>query len=145
MRLTDTNRAARAQRQTFATQRLILFHLLCCLMLFIQSGASAQVTTADVVGSVTDNTGAVLPNAQVTITNLGTNATRASTTNAEGDYTFNLLPIGQYSIRIEVSGFKVFTVPNLTLVAGDRTRLDAKMEIGATTEVVNVTVEANVL
>ncbi|MFM8394183.1 MAG: carboxypeptidase regulatory-like domain-containing protein, partial [Acidobacteriota bacterium] len=145
MRQLSTHRPATVQRRLVESHLLILFSLLGCLMLFCQVTARGQVTTADVVGSVTDNTGAVLPNARVTITNLGTNTTRVGETNAAGDYVFNLLPIGQYSIRIEASGFKVFTATSLTLVAGDRTRVDAKMEIGATTEVVNVTVEANVL
>ncbi|MFN7623213.1 MAG: carboxypeptidase regulatory-like domain-containing protein [Acidobacteriota bacterium] len=145
MRQISTQRPATVQRGLVESHHFILFSLLGCLMLLCQVTARGQVTTADVVGSVTDNTGAVLPNARVTITNLGTNTTRVGETNAGGEYVFNLLPIGQYSIRIETSGFKVFTATNLTLVAGDRTRVDAKMEIGATTEVVNVTVEANVL
>ncbi|MFN7929485.1 MAG: TonB-dependent receptor [Blastocatellia bacterium] len=117
--------------------------LLICFL--ANSNVWAQVTTADVVGTVTDNAGAVLPNAKVTVTNVGTNTSRTVTTDASGEYVINLLPIGQYSVRVEATGFKIYTASNLTLVAGDRTRVDAKMEVGATTETVNVTAEANVL
>ena len=145
MRLFDHRQSRRLRDEN----RMLLHTLLACvfftLAYFGGISANAQVATADVVGSVTDNTGAVLPNARVSITNIGTNTTRAGATNASGDYVFNLLPIGQYSIRIESDGFKAFTATNLTLVGGDRTRVDAKMEVGATTEVVNISVEANVL
>jgi hypothetical protein len=123
----------------------LLPFLLVGIILICSATSYAQVTTADVVGTVTDNTGAVLPNAKVTVTNLGTNISRTVTTDSSGEYVVNLLPIGQYSVRIEASGFKGYTATNLTLVAGDRTRVDAKMEVGATTETVNVTAEANVL
>ena len=101
-----------------------------CALLMCAVPAGAQVTTADIVGTVTDASGAVLPNAQVTIKNLGTGISRSMATNATGNYTFTLLPIGSYSVTVEVTGFKTFTVPTLTLAAGDRARVDAKMELG---------------
>ncbi|MFN0088006.1 MAG: TonB-dependent receptor domain-containing protein, partial [Blastocatellia bacterium] len=107
--------------------------------------ALAQVTTADVVGTVTDNTGAVLPNAKVTVTNIGTNIVRTATTDNSGAYTFNLLPIGVYSVKVEAAGFKSFAVNEITLVGGDRTRVDAKLEVGATSETVSITADASVL
>lgn len=119
---------------------LLLGFFLCCGQ-FVY----AQGTTADVVGTVTDNTGAILPNAKVTVTNTGTNIARTVTTDNSGDYTVNLLPIGIYSVKVEAAGFKSFAVSSIALVAGDRTRVDAKMEVGATSETVNITADANVL
>lgn len=113
--------------------------------LFGAATANAQVTTADVVGAVTENSGAVLSNAKVTMTNLGTNNVRTATTDSSGEYVFNLLPIGRYSVRVEAAGFKGFIVNELTLVAGDRVRVDAKMEVGQTSETVNITADASVL
>ena len=60
-------------------------------------GVSAQVTTADLIGRVTDTSGAVLPGVTITITHTGTGATRTQTTSDTGDYAFNLLPIGTYA------------------------------------------------
>jgi hypothetical protein len=98
----------------------------------------AQQNTADVVGTVTDATGSVLPAATVTITNAGTNVSQATQTNGTGDYTFTLLQVGTYTVKVEAQGFKTFTAGNLTLSSGDRTRLDAKMEVGASSQTVEV-------
>ena len=108
-------------------------------------GVQAQVTTADIVGKVTDKTGSVVPAAKVTVTNLETNIARVVTTNQTGDFVVNLLPNGRYSVRVEASGFKTFGVPELQLAAGDRSRVDALMEVGALTESVEVTAQAAAL
>ena len=102
----------------------LLLSIVFCLAITI----SAQVTTADMVGTVTDNAGAVLPNAKVTVTNTGTNSARTVTTDDSGAFTVNLLPIGIYSVKVEAAGFKGFAVSGITLVGGDRTRVDAKLK-----------------
>jgi hypothetical protein len=99
----------------------------------------AQVTTASLVGTVSDSTGAILPGAAVTIVNLGTQETRTATANSDGDYAFNLLPIGNYSLRIDAPGFASFSVASVTLNVGDRQRVDAKMQVSASTQQVQVT------
>jgi hypothetical protein len=98
----------------------------------------AQVQTADVVGTVTDTSGAVIPGATVTITNTATNVSQSTATNSTGDYIFNLLQVGAYAIKIEAKGFKAYTIPNIALSATDRAREDAKMEVGNVTETVEV-------
>jgi hypothetical protein len=98
----------------------------------------AQTNTADVVGTVTDPTGAVLPNATVTITNTGTEIARTMQTNVTGDYTFTRLQVGTYKVAVEAQGFKAFVASSLTLGAGDRARVDAKLEIGQLSETVEV-------
>ena len=119
--------------------------LLLSIVFCLASASSAQVTTADVVGTVTDNAGAVLPNAKVTVTNTGTNSARTVTSDDSGTFTINLLPIGIYSVKVEAAGFKGFAVSGITLVGGDRTRVDAKLEVGATSETVNITADSSVL
>src|SRR5438552_917816 len=127
---------------TFSRQWAPIVMLISVLVYMIgPASAGAQVTTADVVGKVTDATGAVVPGAKVTVTNLGTNIARTVTANESGDYVVNLLPIGRYSVRVEVAGFKTFTVGELTLAAGDRARVDAKLEVGQTSETVEITAE----
>lgn len=113
-----------------------------CALLLWAAPSTAQVTTAEIIGTVTDPSGAILPNVQVTIKNLGTGITRSMATTATGSYTFTLLPIGSYSVTVEASGFKTFTVPTLTLAAGDRARVDAKLEIGNITDTVEVSAES---
>ena len=82
---------------------------------------SAQVNTADILGTVSDSGGAVLPNAKVSVQSLATNEVKTATTNASGDYIFNLMQPGQYTITVEAPSFKKSLV-NLTVSAGDRAR-----------------------
>lgn len=103
--------------------------------------AMGQVTTADILGTVTDSTGAVLPNASITIVNLGTHDTRKATSNGSGEYLVPLLPVGHYSVTVKSSGFKTTTIPDLSVEAGDRARSDAHLQIGGESE--TVTVEAS--
>ena len=107
--------------------------------------AHAQLTTADILGTVTDATGAVVPNAQVTIKNLATGETRTGTTSASGEYTFPLLQPGHYSIMVTASGFKVSNTPDLAIEAGDRARNDAHLQLGASSETINVEAQTPLL
>ena len=111
------------------------------VLLLFATAAAAQVTTADIVGRVTDTSGAVLPGATVTIVNEGTRDTRSVPTTEAGDYVFNLLPIGTYTIRVELSGFAAQTT-RLSVSAGDRARFDARLQLGTVEE--NITVSAQV-
>jgi hypothetical protein len=107
--------------------------------------ASAQSTTADITGTVTDATGASLPHATVTLTNLGTKETRTAQTTDAGDYTFTQLGPGTYSIQVSQSGFRNFVIPNISLSASDRAREDARLQPGAAAETVQVTGQAPAL
>jgi outer membrane receptor protein involved in Fe transport len=107
--------------------------------------ASAQARTAEIVGVVTDSTGAVVPGARVTIRNLGTNDERATVTQDVGSYQFTLLPPGRYTIKAELPGFKTWTVEEITLAAADKVTLDAKLVVGATEESVIVIGESPII
>jgi len=103
------------------------------------SVASAQLTTADVLGTVTDSTGAVVPGAKVTIKNLGTGVTATTKSNGTGDYIFNLLPPGHYSVVIDAQSFKKVEFADIALAAGDRVRENGVLQAGSTEETVTVT------
>ena len=110
-----------------------------CLLLLLASGiGQAQMTTGDILGTITDPSGAVLPNVKMVLTNLGTQLTRSAQSDAAGQYVFTLLPAGQYSISASAAGFKNFVLPALTLNAGDRRRQDIQMAIGSASEQVEV-------
>ncbi|MBS1798956.1 MAG: TonB-dependent receptor [Acidobacteria bacterium] len=102
------------------------------------NSALAQNTTADVVGTVTDSTGAVIPGATVELTNVNTQEKRVITSGASGEYVFTLLKPSPYSLTVTAPGFKVFKISSFALAAGDRSRQDARMDIGGTGEVVTV-------
>src|SRR5271166_3921855 len=97
---------------------------------------SAQLTTADVLGTITDSTGAVVPGATATIKNLGTGVTATTKSNETGDYIFNLLPPGRYSMVIQALGFKQVVYSDITLAAGDRARENGSMQTGGVEEVI---------
>jgi len=101
----------------------------------------AQVTTADIVGRVTDNTGAVLPGATVTVQHVATGVVRTTVTGDTGDYVFTLLPIGAYTVQIELQGFQTHAARTV-LASGDRSRVDARLQLSGVAESVTVTAEA---
>lgn len=103
--------------------------------------ALAQVQNGAFTGTVTDPSGAAVPNAKVTITNLGTNASMTATTNNTGLFNARELPPGTYRLSVEAPGFKTFTNNNVTLNAGTTQRADFKMSLGQAREVVEVSGE----
>lgn len=112
--------------------------LLVFLFFFVSAG-SCQLTTADILGTVTDATGAVVPNAEINLTNLGTNEKRTTQSNGSGDYSFTLLPVGHYSISVRAGGFQASITKDLSVEAGDRARNDVHLQAGAETVIVEVT------
>jgi hypothetical protein len=100
--------------------------------------------TADLVGRVTDPSGAVLPGVSVTAENVGTAGTRTAITSETGDYVFNLLPVGAYSVKIELAGFRTY-MTRINLATGDRTRVDAQLQVGDVSQSVEVATEATPL
>lgn len=100
----------------------------------------AQNTTADVTGTVTDSSGAAVPNATVELTSIDTHETRTVKSGGSGEFTFTLLKPSRYSLAVTAAGFKSFRIASFNLSAGDRAREDARLDIGGTEE--TVTVEA---
>jgi Carboxypeptidase regulatory-like domain len=111
------------------------------LLLAFSFTAPAQTGTGGtLLGTVTDPSGAVMPNVGITITNTDTSQATHLTTNQGGEYLAADLPIGHYVVRAEASGFKASEQKNITLNVGARTRADLKLEVGNTQQ--SVTVEA---
>ena len=100
--------------------------------------------TADLVGRVTDPSGAVLPGVMVTAENAGTGGARTEITSETGDYVFNLLPVGAYTVKIELAGFRTYST-RVALATGDRARVDAQLQVGDVSQSIEVATEATVL
>ncbi len=132
-----------ARRRRHSLAHLAL--LAACFSLPVVPAAWAQSTTADIVGTVTDSSGAAIAHAAVTLTNLSTHEVRTAQTTDTGDYTFTLLGPGTYSIAVKQTGFKSFEFPSVSLAASDRAREDAKLEVGSEGETVRVTAQAPAL
>jgi hypothetical protein len=122
----------------FRTQLTLLLVALTILC----GSLSAQSTTQTIQGLVTDSTGAVIPGATVTITNVATGVQNTSQTGASGNYTFTLVAVGNYDVRCETPGFKTEVATNLRVETGGQVRQDFSLEIGEVTETVEVSAAA---
>src|SRR6202789_3471813 len=118
---------------------------LLALLVFFTSAGFAQWTTADILGTVTDATGAVVPNASISLTNLGTNEKRTTVSNPSGDYNFTLLPVGHYSVTVKANGFEASVTKDLSVEAGDRARNDVHLQTGSANTIVEVTAQTPLL
>src|SRR5262245_9542184 len=112
------------------------------VLLIAVSPVFSQVARGTIVGTVSDATGAIIPGVQVTVINTGTNQTRQAITNERGNYEVDLLPIGEYRVTAELSGFSTKRRENVTLSVGDRLRIDFQLTVGEITDRVDVSTEA---
>jgi hypothetical protein len=117
--------------------QLRLFSLLSLLLLLSACAYAAEVT-ARIKGSVTDPTGAVLPNVTVTATNQDTGVITTTTTLSNGDYIFQKLPIGTYSVSAAATGFSRFNATGIALNIDQEYVLPIKMTVGSSSDMVEV-------
>ena len=112
-------------------------------LLFVPSVALlAQDVTARISGTVTDPSGEVVPGATVEVLNPETAARTAATTGSRGEYVISLLRPGKYQLTISHPGFRTYQRTNIVLEVNERANLDVRLEIGQTTEKVEVTDQA---
>ncbi len=119
--------------------------ILGLVLLLLGSVAWAQQTTADVLGTVTDASGAVLPSVKITVHSLDTGGNYSATSDNAGNYVVTLLPVGRYSIKAVATGFKTLTVSEVTLAIGDRLRQNIQLEVGGLEQSVEVTASSPAL
>ena len=115
---------------------------LAVLVALFASGTFAQQSTGTISGTVSDQQGAVIPGAQVEVTNTATNAVFSTATNESGGYVAPALSVGEYEISAESAGFKRAVRSGVTLQVNQIARINLTLEIGQVTEVVEVTGEA---
>jgi hypothetical protein len=118
--------------ETSAMVRLAALAVLCAV------SALGQVATSTLFGSVTDSSGAAVPNVRVTATNAGTRAAETATTNADGNFVFPNLRPGTYTLAAEAGGFKRFQQSNILLEVNQRARVDIALAVGEVREIVEV-------
>src|SRR5438045_1054752 len=116
----------------------------CLILAVLTVAAAAQNITGSIAGTVKDPSGAVLPKATVTLTNTDTGVVvRTVKTDAAGNYSAPLLPIGHYSVTVEALSFVKFVQQGIELNVNDKLTVNAELQVGATGE--TVVVEANPL
>ncbi len=99
----------------------------------------AQTITGSVNGTVTDASGAALPGAKVTATNVQTNTSQTTDTSSSGVYNIRFLQVGQYKVTVEAPGFAPQTLGPFALEAGQDAKFDAKLGVAGSTSTVDVT------
>ncbi|MFN7930632.1 MAG: TonB-dependent receptor [Blastocatellia bacterium] len=118
---------------------------LCGALLILSSFAFAQTTSTTILGTVADASGAVLPNAKVTVTNTGTGQKREAMTSSTGDFSFPLLDVGVYDLAVEAAGFKQGVRRGVVLEINEKVRVDFALQVGATTELIEITATGTIL
>jgi hypothetical protein len=124
--------------------RLMGLRLLLALSLILAvcSPLAAQSITGSITGVVTDSSGAVIPNAEVTVVNKGTNSRSAARADVSGNYSLPLLPRGEYRVEVSAPGFKRFVQEGLVLQVQQTARVDVQLTVGEVAESVLVTADA---
>src|SRR6516225_9445419 len=121
---------------------------ICTLLVIALAGSSiafCQAVNASLVGTITDSSGAVVPNARIMITETRTGVSRTTAANESGNYTFSDLPPGTYTVTAEQTGFKRASRPGVDVVVNTTGRVDLTLEPGQITETIEGTAAAAAL
>lgn len=134
-------RIAGGKREVKPMKNCFVTTVLIALLGLLSLPALAQEFRGAVTGAVTDMTGAIVPNAKVKLTDTATGVTSTTSTNAAGIYTVDLLPIGPYDVRVDMSGFEI-SVSHIGLHTGERLQVDVQLHPGTAVQTVTVTSDA---
>src|SRR5436305_7121091 len=122
---------------------------LCCLTLGVLlwgvTAVAQESGGATINGTVTDSSGGLVTGAKVTATQTATGAQRTTQTSSAGLYSLSALPAGDYAVTVEATGFKQAKFAAVPVSVGAIVTLDARLEVGAVQDVVNVTGDAPVV
>ena len=117
---------------------LVLSFLTLSLLGLTHSLFAQTASTGGLTGTVTDTSGAVVPNATVVATSVDSGQSRTATTAADGTYKFNLLAPGNYSVRFDAAGFRPVEVPSATVNVTETAVLDRTLDVGSQSQTVTV-------
>jgi hypothetical protein len=119
--------------------------VMCLLLAAFPSNLLAQIAAGEITGVVTDQAGAVVPGATVTVTSLATNRQRVVMSSSDGVYAATSLAPGDYRVEVELSGFMVVRRDGVRVATGEKTRVDFDLAVGDLREEVKVTADAPAL
>jgi len=125
---------------------LAVFQLICVVALVFNSCIGlAQIGTGSITGLVSDASGAVVANSEVSVTNVDRNVPHTTRTTDAGSYAVTGLTPGQYAVTVKHPGFRTAAVPAFELQVDQKARIDIKLELGQVSEIVNIVGEAPLL
>ncbi|HEY2040890.1 MAG TPA: TonB-dependent receptor, partial [Edaphobacter sp.] len=120
-----------------SNRTLLSLSLFLAVIVWAKTGM-AQTTTGSIYGTVSDNSGAVVPNVDITASNVQTGAKKVTQTNAAGDYTFLVLDPGEYTITAQVTGFQSLTQNGIRLDAAQSVHVNIALQVGSTDQKIDV-------
>src|SRR5712675_1722815 len=115
---------------------------LLALIVLLSTLGFAQTSNTSLVGTIKDPQDRVIPGATLTLTNMANNAVRTQKSNAQGGYSFDLLSPGDYRLEVTSPGFRKQVLGDVHVLIAKTTALDAVLQVGATSEVVEVTAQS---
>ena len=118
---------------------------LCLLAIALASASYGQALNGTILGSVADASGALVPNAKISVLELNTNLTRSVQSVESGNYTFPNLPAGLYTVSVELAGFRKSVRERVEVTINSTNRIDFQLQPGQITEQIEVTAEAPAL
>ena len=108
------------------------------LLLLLAGSLAAQTTSTEVLGTVTDPSGALVAGAEVILLRIDTGEKRTTVTTASGDYSFPLIETGNYTVKASAPGFKILEKTGVTVTLQQKARVNFTLQVGATTESMQV-------
>ncbi len=124
---------------------LQMFCLVVCLVAASTAFAQSQANTGAIEGTITDPSGATIPNAEVTLNNLGTNFSRVLQTDAQGRFQGALLPLGPYRVTVKAANFGSLVREGLDLAVGQTIALTLQLNVTGVDQVISVNAEAPII
>jgi hypothetical protein len=128
----------RASRNKCLTELFVACALLIAMGMMMSTAAQAQAVYGSIFGTVADKTGAAVPGATVTVTDISKGTSVSTHTNASGDYRVDHLIPDAYSVKVAMKGFQVSTVPKVTVYADTAPKVDVQLQVGSATQTVTV-------
>ena len=126
-------------RSKFVFGSFVILYFIALLCFFLPQRLTAQVsTTGKIAGTITDSSGAAVPNAGVSVKSMALLASRGTQTAGDGSYLFDLLPPGTYELTVTAPGFNTYSQTGIVLTAGFTATVNSKLQVGEVTQVVKV-------
>ncbi|MFB3904551.1 MAG: TonB-dependent receptor domain-containing protein [Acidobacteriota bacterium] len=126
-------------------RKTLTLFLALALLSILSSPALAQESRGSILGTVTDAQKAVVPGAEIVVTNVGTNQSRTTVSNDAGYYEVPLLDPGDYTVSAELAGFKKYVRSGIVLNVASKVSVDIQLEVGEVQQIVEVTAAAPLL
>ena len=125
-------------RRLLSTPAFAALAIVIALLTVGLPAAFAAGPTGKIVGTVTDPTGSPIQGATITITNEGTNESHTDTSDGSGNYTFPILPVGSYTVKVEAAGFQGYQQKGVVLQVDQNLTVNAPLQVGSSTQTVEV-------